>query len=106
MGKETYKAKSGNPLEDPNPETQKVALKGCLLTLFLPNLSHPTERKEAQPARALEYPTLPSLSAPTNGSFMAESARLHPKRITNPLKRKILQTSKVNFIQKRKVQNS
>lgn len=55
MGKETYKAKFRNPPEDPNPETQKAALEGCLLTLFLPNCTHPTEKKEAQTARAPEH---------------------------------------------------
>lgn len=68
------KAKFGNPLEDPNPETWKAALDGHLLTLLLPNLRYPTGRGEKptfQGTSEVPYctmaPTVPC-SAPTDSS--------------------------------------
>lgn len=84
---------------------KKPPLEGYLLTPLSPILRHPTEEGEKPTCQGPGVSHSPWLSAPTDGFLIAESARLHPKSITNFLKKKNLQDSKIDFIQ-RKVQNN
>lgn len=100
-GRKHDEAKFGNLLENPIQKDKRLPLRAAYWLHFHLTLDIPQKGERSPPARALKYPTLPWLSAPIDGSLIAESARLHPKSITNFLKRKILQNSKTDFIQRR-----
>lgn len=104
-GRRHQEAKFRNPLETPNPETQKVALAGYQLTLLSPNLSHPQTGEEAHLTGLWSISLLPWLSEPTRMAAYWQNQQDCIQNVYQFFQRTFLQTSKADFIQRRKVQN-